>query len=84
MDKFDYITATIEEEKIRLCEVVTNAKADYIKICDECMLNEEYCKLLEMKIKGYSRTKMAMELNVSEPTLDIMIKKLKKKIRKIL
>lgn len=59
-------------------------KADYIKICDECMLNEEYCKLLEMKIKGYSRTKMAMELNVSEPTLDIMIKKLKKKIRKIL
>ena len=59
-------------------------KADYIKICDECMLSEEYCKLLEMKIKGYSRTKMAMELNVSEPTLDIMIKKLKKKIRKIL
>lgn len=59
-------------------------KADYIKICDECMLNEEYCKLLEMKIKGYSRTKMAMELNVSEPTLDIMIKKMKKKIRKIL
>lgn len=59
-------------------------KADYIKICDEYMLNEEYCKLLEMKIKGYSRTKMAMELNVSEPTLDIMIKKLKKKIRKIL
>ena len=59
-------------------------KADYIKICDECMLNEEYCKLLEMKIKGYSRTKMAMELNVSESTLDIMIKKLKKKIRKIL
>ena len=59
-------------------------KADYIKICDECMLIEEYCKLLEMKIKGYSRTKMAMELNVSEPTLDIMIKKLKKKIRKIL
>ena len=59
-------------------------KADYIKICAECMLNEEYCKLLEMKIKGYSRTKMAMELNVSEPTLDIMIKKLKKKIKKIL
>ena len=46
--------------------------------------NEEYCKLLEMKIKGYTRTKMAMQLGVSEPTLDIMIKKLKKKIRKIL
>lgn len=59
-------------------------KTDYLKICDEAMLNEEYCKLLEMKIKGYSRTKMAMELNVSESTLDIMIKRLKKKIRKIL
>lgn len=60
------------------------SKSEYIKICDECMLNEEYCKLLEMKIKGTTRTKMAMELNVSEPTLDVMIRKLKKKIKKIL
>ena len=59
-------------------------KSEYLKICEECMLNEEYKKLLEMKIKGYSRTKMAMELNVSEATLDVMIKKLKKKIKKIL
>lgn len=50
------------------------SKTEYLKICDECMLNEEYCKLLEMKIKGMTRTKMAMELNVSEPTLDVMIK----------
>jgi orotate phosphoribosyltransferase-like protein len=48
------------------------------------MLNDEYKKLLEMKIKGYTRTKMALELKVSEPTLDVMIKKLKKKITKIL
>lgn len=59
-------------------------KQEYLKLCDEAMLNEEYCKLLEMKIKGYTRTKMAMELGVSEPTLDIMIKKLKKKITKVL
>lgn len=59
-------------------------KTDYEKICEECMLNEEYSKLLEMKIKGYTRTKMALELNVSESTLDVMIKKLKKKIKKIL
>lgn len=59
-------------------------KQDYLRIVDECMLNEEYAKLLEMKIKGYSRAKMSIELNVSESTLDIMIKKLKKKIRKIL
>ena len=48
------------------------------------MLNDEYKKLFEMKIKGYSRTKMSMELNVSSSTLDVMIKKLKKKIMKIL
>lgn len=59
-------------------------KAEYEKICEELMLNEEYQKLLEMKIKGYSRTKMAMQLGISEPTLDIMIRKLKKKIRKII
>lgn len=59
-------------------------KTEYLKICEEAMLNDEYCKLLEMKIKGYTRTKMALELGVSEPTLDIMIKKLKKKITKIL
>lgn len=59
-------------------------RTEYEQICDECMLNDEYKKLFEMKIKGYTRTKMAMELNVSEPTLDIMISKLKKKIKKIL
>lgn len=59
-------------------------KTEYEKICEELMLNEEYKKLLEMKIKGYTRTKMALELNISEPTLDIMIKKLKKKIMKII
>lgn len=59
-------------------------RTEYEKICQECMLNEEYKKLFEMKIMGYSRTKMAMELNISESALDIMIKKLKKKIKKII
>ena len=59
-------------------------KDEYEKLCEDLMLNDEYKKLLEMKIKGYTRTKMAMQLKVSEPTLDVMIKKLKKKIMKIL
>ena len=59
-------------------------KTDYEYIIKECMLGEEYQKLLEYKIKGYTRTKIAMELGVSESTLDIMIKKLKKKIKKII
>lgn len=59
-------------------------KTEYEYICNECMLNEEYAKLLEMKIKGYSRIKIADEIGVSTDTLDKMIAKLKKKIKKIL
>ena len=59
-------------------------KKDYDYIVEECMLDDEYSKLLSMKIKGFNRTKMAMELGVSEATLDVMIQKLKKKIKKIL
>ena len=59
-------------------------KKDYEYLVEECMLDEEYSKLLEMEIKGYSRTKMAMELLVSESKLDTMIKNLKKKIKKVL
>lgn len=59
-------------------------KKDYEYIVEQCMLDEEYQKLLEYKIKGYSRVKIAMELNVSEYTVDKMLQKLKKKIMKIL
>lgn len=59
-------------------------KKDYDYLVEQCMLDEDYSKLLEMEIKGYSRTKMAMELLVSESKLDTMIKNLKKKIKKIL
>ena len=44
-------------------------KTDYDFIVKECMLDEEYQKLLEYKIKGYSIVKMAELLNVSEATL---------------
>lgn len=59
-------------------------KQDYTKIVEECMLDEEYSKLLEYKIKGYSIVKIASELNCSVARVSIMIDKLKKKIRKIL
>ena len=59
-------------------------KKEYDYIVNECMLDEDYQKLLMMKIKGYNRVKMAIELNISEATLDVMIQKLKKKIKKIL
>ena len=59
-------------------------KTEFEYICEECMLNDEYKKLLEMEIKDYSRPKMADELGVSIDTLDKMIATLKKKIKKIL
>ena len=59
-------------------------KTEYEYLCEECMLNDDYKKLLWMEIKDYSRPKMANELSISVDTLDKMIAKLKKKIRKIL
>ena len=59
-------------------------KSDYDYIVKECMLDEEYQKLLEYKIKGYSIVKMSQLLGVSEATISIMVKKLKKKIRRII
>ena len=48
-------------------------KTDYDYIVKECMLDEEYQKLLEYKIKGYSIVKMAELLNVSEATVKDII-----------
>lgn len=57
-------------------------REEYIKLKNDLMLNEELSKILEFKIKGYSRVQIAMELNLSERTLDRRIKLLKKKIFK--
>lgn len=59
-------------------------KTEYDYLCEECMLNDDYKKLLKMEIQDYSRIKMADELNISVDTLDKMIANLKKKIKKIL
>lgn len=59
-------------------------KEEYELIKEKAMLNEELSQILEMKIKGYSITKMAMELCTSERTVSRRIEKLKKKIKKII
>lgn len=59
-------------------------KADYERIVDECMLDDEYKLLLEYKIKGYSIVKIADLLHCSEPKVSVMVKRLKKKINKII
>ena len=59
-------------------------KTDYDRIVEECMLDEEYQKLLEYKIKGYSIVRIADLLNCSEARVSVMTNKLKKKIRRII
>lgn len=59
-------------------------KEEYNYIKDKLMLNEELSKILEMKIKRYSITKMSMEMNMSESSVNRRIKELKRKIKKIL
>ena len=59
-------------------------REEFESISKRAMLNEELIKIFEMKIKGYSITKMSMEMNMSERTINRRIKELKKKIYRVL
>ncbi len=59
-------------------------KKEYEKLVNDLMLNEELAKILEMRIQGYSITQMALELKLSEPTINRRIKELKKKIKRVI
>lgn len=59
-------------------------KEEFDEIVKKAMLNEELTKIFEMKIKDYSITKIALELNLSEATVNRRIKQLKKKIMKVI
>ena len=59
-------------------------KEEYEQLIDKCMFNEEMSKILELRIKGYSRTQISMMLNISERTYDRRIRFIKNKIMKVL
>lgn len=59
-------------------------REEYEQIKSKAMLNEELSQILEMRIKGYSIAKMALELHISERTVSRRIRQLKKKIMKII
>lgn len=63
-------------------ELVT--KEEFESISEKAMLSEDLKQILEMKIKNYSITKMAMEMNMSESSVNRRIKQLKKKIMKVI
>ena len=58
--------------------------ADYEYLVKECMLDEEFAKLLELKIKGRSNVQISMEMGYGERTVSRKVKKLEKKIIKVL
>ena len=53
---------------------------EFEEICKKAMLNDELTKIFEMKIKDYSITKIAMEMGMSESTVNRRIKTLKNAI----
>lgn len=59
-------------------------KDDYEFLKDKLMLNEELSRILELKIKGESITKIAFELKMSESSINRRVKILKKKIMKVI
>jgi len=59
-------------------------KDEYEYLVEKCMFNEEMALILELLIKNYSRTQIAMKLNISESTLDKRIHYIKKKILRVL
>lgn len=59
-------------------------REEYELIREKAMLNEELSQILEYKIKGYSITKMSMDMNMSERTINRRIKDLKKKIKRVI
>ena len=70
----------MEKEKV----MFEFTKEEFEEICNKAMLNNELTKIFEMKIKDYSITKIAFEMNMSESTVNRRIKQLKKKIMKVI
>ena len=66
------------------CKMFDFTQEEFESISEKAMLSDELKQILEMKIKGYSITKMSMELNMSESSINRRIKQLKKKIMKVL
>lgn len=59
-------------------------RREYEILQEQLMLNEELSQILEYKIKGYSITKIAIEMSISERTVNRRIKQLKNKIKRVL
>lgn len=70
----------MEKEKV----MFEFTKEEFEEICNKAMLNNKLTKIFEMKIKDYSITKIAFEMNMSERTVNRKIRQLKNKIMRVL
>jgi DNA-binding Lrp family transcriptional regulator len=59
-------------------------RSEFEVIKEKCMFNEELSKILEYRIKNYSITEIALNLNLSESTVSRRIKEIKNKIVKVI
>ena len=59
-------------------------REEFESIKQKAMLNEELSKIFELKIKGYFAYQIAMELNISESSVNRRIRQLKSKIMKVI
>ena len=57
---------------------------EYEDLKNKMMLNEELSEIFEMRIKGYSVTKMAMKLHMSESSINRRIKLITHKLQKVI
>ncbi len=60
------------------------SKNEIADIKSKIYLSEDEEKILDMRLLNYSITKMAIEMNMSERTINRNIKKIKDKIRRII
>lgn len=60
------------------------SKNEIANIKSKIYLSEDEEKILDMRLLNYSITKMAIEMNMSERTINRNIKKIKDKIRRVI
>ena len=62
------------------------SKPEYEEIKEKLMLDDdsELSKILELRIKGYSISQIAIKLNMSERTVSRRVKELRKKVMKVI
>lgn len=59
-------------------------KQEIADIKSKIYLSEDEEKILDMRLLNYSITKIAIEMNMSERTINRNIKKIKDKIRRVI